>query len=482
MTADKDGHIPALSDVVGETGMLTEPKDMAGYLVDWRGRHTGTAFAVVRPGTTGQVSRVLAYCNTHGVKVFPQGGNTSVCGGSVPDGVGDSIVLSLARMNRILEINPANDSMIVEAGCVLQSIQEAAAREDRLFPLSLGAEGSCQIGGNLSTNAGGTNVLRYGNARDLVLGLEVVLSDGRVWNGLRVLRKNNSGYDMKNLFIGAEGTLGVITAAAVKLFPRPKSVVTAMFGAGSAQAAVDQGLRLKARFSETLTALELISRSELDIALRHACKGDADPVPGRPDWLMLVELSSPESTADLSGMLVDFMAGAAEAGGVTDGVVACSERERASLWKLRHSVTESNGREGMGLTYDIAVPVYRIPEFIAAADAALSARFPHAEPVVVGHMGDGNLHYIAMHGHDFWDALADKAHYQQALDACLYDIADSLGGTFSAEHGIGSLHLAQMEKYKQAVELGLMSEIKQLFDPRRIMNPGRVLPGHSATA
>lgn len=476
MTETRSRHVGELAGVVGDAGILTDPGDMASYLVDWRRRHTGTAFAVVKPAATDQVSRVLAYCNDQGIKVFPQGGNTSVCGGSVPGGTEEGIVLSLTRMNRILELNPANDSMIVEAGCVLQSIQEAAAREGRLFPLSLGAEGSCQIGGNLATNAGGTNVLRYGNARDLVLGLEVVLSDGRVWNGLRVLRKNNSGYDLKNLFIGAEGTLGVITAAALKLFPLPRSTVTAMFGTTSAQAAVDQGLRLKMRFSETLTALELISRSELDIALRHACKGDADPVPGRPDWLVLVELSSPDQSMDLSGMLIDFMGEAADAGSVTDGVVASSERERAKLWKLRHSVTESNGREGMGLTYDIAVPVYKIPEFIAAANDALSGRFPHATPVVVGHMGDGNLHYIAMHSHDFWHALADKVRYQETLDTCLYDIADSLGGTFSAEHGIGALHLAQMKKYKPAVEISLMREIKQLFDPRDIMNAGRVLP------
>ncbi|MBO9643593.1 MAG: FAD-binding oxidoreductase [Pseudacidovorax sp.] len=469
-------HLQHLRAIVGDAGVQTQAADMAPHLVDWRKRHFGTAMAVVFPRSTAQVAELLRYCRAQGVRVFPQGGNTSVCGGSVPDDGGPNIVLALSRMNRILEINPRNNSITVEAGCVLADVQQAASDADRLFPLSLGAEGSCQIGGNLATNAGGTNVVRFGNARDLVLGLEVVLPDGQVWNGIRTLRKNNSGYDLKNLFIGAEGTLGIVTAAALKLFPKPKSMAAALLGFATVDAAVNEGIRLQGLFPGELTGLELISRSEFDISVRHGVDM-RNPFPNAvPPWVVLVELASPAPGTQLGERLQEALEASYEAGVFEDVVMATTEQSRHGFWRIRHNVTEANVREGMGLTHDIAVPLYRIPDFIERAAALLAEHYPQAVQVVVGHMGDGNLHYIAMFPHAFWAAVADKAGFQRTLSHRLYDIAADMGGTFSAEHGIGSLHVDEMGHYKDAVEVALMQKIKALLDPTGMMNPGRVLP------
>jgi len=471
-------HIDGLRNLIGGTQVLDQDADKAAALVDWRKRHRGSALCLVRPQNTDQVAAVLQYCRAHRLRVYPQGGNTSVCGGSVPDAHGQNVVLSLARMNRILDLNPRNNTMTVQAGCVLADLQTAAASVERLLPLSLGAEGSCQIGGNISTNAGGTNVVRYGNTRDLVLGLEVVLPDGRIWDGVRTLRKNNSGYDLKNLFIGAEGTLGVVTAAALKLFPKPKTTATALLGFASVQAAVDEGIRLQGLFPGELVGLELISRSEFEISLRHGPHlrnpFAAHPVPA---WLVLLELASPESGPGIQERLNVVLEADYEAGLLQEVVIATSEQNRQDLWQIRHHVTEANGCEGMGLTHDIAVPVYLIPDFIVQAQTLLRTRYPQAMPVVVGHMGDGNLHYIAMFGHAYWrNDVEDPAELQRRLGHDLYDIAVALGGTFSAEHGIGALHVPEMRKYKNAVELDLMRQIKILLDPDGMMNPGRVLP------
>jgi FAD/FMN-containing dehydrogenase len=468
--------VDALSGLVGPESVLTDAHDMAPHLIDWRKRHTGVAACVVFPRSVEHVSKVLAWCNDNGVKVFPQGGNTSVCGGSVPDASGNSILLNLARMNRIIEVNADNNSMTVEAGCILADVQEAALAADRLFPLTLGAEGSCQIGGNLATNAGGTNVVRFGNTRDLVLGMEVVLADGRVWNGLRTLRKNNSGYDLKNLFVGAEGTLGVITRASLKLFPNPRAMATAVLGFDTVQAAVDEGLRLQAAFPGELVGLELISQSEFEISLRHGV-GLRNPFDKTPKWMVLVELAGSTGTSEaLTERLTDTLQYSFDAGTVLDAVVASSGQQRADLWRIRHHVTEANGHEGMGLTHDIAVPTYRIPDFVAQAEEALAKHYPDAVQVIVGHMGDGNLHYIAMFSHAYWRAVEDKGRVQLELSHMLYDIAAGMGGTFSAEHGIGALHVPEMSIYKDAEEIEIMRQIKRLLDPRNTMNPGRVLP------
>lgn len=472
----KEDIISAMRAIAGDAGVLTDPHDVAPHMIDWRKRHSGTAACVVFPRSTEQVSALLAYCNEHRVKVFPQGGNTSVCGGSVPDHDGNSVLVNLAKLNQIREVNAPNNSITVEAGCILADIQSAALDAGRLFPLSLGAEGSCQIGGNLSTNAGGTNVVRFGNTRDLVLGLEVVLADGRIWSGLRTLRKNNSGYDLKNLFIGAEGTLGIVTAASLKLFPKPSARATAMLAFAEVQDAVSQGLSLQGQFPGELVGLELISRSEFEISLKHVAK-TRNPFELTPEWIVLVELAASSGTSEaLTDRLTDYLREAFEEGVIRDAVVAANEQQRADLWKIRHSVTESNVREGMGLTHDIAVPTYRIPDFIEQAGVALRQHYPAATPVVVGHMGDGNLHYIAMFGHEDWAAVEDKQKTQLELSHVLYDIAAAMGGTFSAEHGIGALHVPEMAKYKDAVEIELMQSIKRLFDPLDTMNPRRVVP------
>lgn len=465
-----------MMELVGNANVIDAASDMEPHLIDWRKRHSGKAACVVFPRTTEQVSKVLAFCNDNGVKVFPQGGNTSVCGGSVPDSSGQSVLLNMRKMNHIIELNPRNNSMTVEAGCVLADIQAAALESDRLFPLTLGAEGSCQIGGNIATNAGGTNVLRFGNTRDLILGIEVVLADGRIWNGLRSLRKNNSGYDLKNLFIGSEGTLGVVTAATLKLFPRPHAIATAMLGLDTVSAAVDEGLKLQAAFPGELVGLELISQSEFDISLRHA-ENARNPFKKTPNWTVLVELAAATGTSEwLAERLTDALSDSFSNGVVQDALIASNEQQRAELWGIRHHVTEANGREGMGLTHDIAVPTYRIPDFVELAGQALAKHYPAAVPVVVGHMGDGNLHYIAMFKHEYWANVEDKAGVQLKLSHLLYDIAAAMGGTFSAEHGIGSLHVSEMSIYKDAAELALMREFKQLLDPNDTMNPGRVLP------
>jgi FAD/FMN-containing dehydrogenase len=470
-----DELVTGLRGLLGHGGVLLEAAEQERYLHDWRDRHRGRARCVVLPRTAAEVAAVLSLCNARSVAVYPQGGNTSVCGGSVPSEDGQGIVLSLERINRIRDVNPRDNSIVVEAGCVLATVQDAAREVDRYFPLSLGAEGSCQIGGNISTNAGGTSVLRYGNTRDLVLGLEVVLADGRILEGLRTLRKDNSGYDLKNLFIGAEGTLGIVTAAALKLFPLAPSTLTAMFALDNVEDAVSLGERLQRIFAGELVALELMSLSELEIVLRHI-PGSSCPLNPRGRWQLLVELASTAPVERLAEQLNECVEDAVTRGVVLDAVVATSEKQRERLWQLRHNVTEANKREGMGLTHDIAVPVYRIPSFVEQAGAMIRRKYPEVAVVIVGHIGDGNLHYIGMVSHDAWRGTEDKAAYQSRLAHDLYDIAVPMGGTFSAEHGIGSLHVQEMRLYKNPVELALMRQVKELLDPRGIMNPGRVLP------
>jgi D-lactate dehydrogenase (cytochrome) len=460
---------------IGGASVRTSQEDQSKYLHDWRDRHHGRALAVVLPRDAQEVARVMALCNEHGIPVFPQGGNTSVCGGSVPSEDGRGIVLSLERLNRIREVNPENNSITVEAGCILAAIQEAARQADRYFPLSLGAEGSCQIGGNIATNAGGTSVVRYGNTRDLVLGLEAVLPDGRIWSGLRTLRKDNSGYDLKNLFIGSEGTLGVVTAATLKLFPLAPTVVTAMFALDDIDETVALGSRLQKKFPGELVALELMSRSETEIVLRHI-PGSVCPLANKGQWQLIVELTSSASSEAVVEELNATVGELVESGAILDAVIASTGQQREKIWHLRHNVTEANKREGMGLTHDIAVPVYKIPEFVKAGQAMLSRDYPGTEVVIVGHIGDGNLHYIVMHSHERWQNTSDKVAHQTRLAHALYDIAIPMGGTFSAEHGIGSLHLHEMAKYKDPIEVGLMWQLKKSLDPNGIMNPGRVLP------
>ncbi|HSO06948.1 MAG TPA: FAD-binding oxidoreductase [Pelomicrobium sp.] len=461
-----------LRAIVGAAGLLTDPADTAAYLEDWRGRYRGEAEAVVRPASTEQVAAVVAACAEEGVAVVPQGGNTGLCGGSVPVAGRRQIVLSLARMNRIRELDAANNTLTVEAGVVLQAIQEAAAAADRLFPLSLGAEGSCQIGGNLSTNAGGEAVLRYGNTRDLVLGLEVVLPDGRVWDGLRGLRKDNTGYDLKQLFIGAEGTLGVITAAVLKLFPRPTATATAFLGVDDPATAVALLSVLRGAVGDRLTGFELMSRVCLELVLRHI-PGTADPLGDAHPWYVLVELSDSGESAALAERLMSALEPAMEQGRVRDAVLAQSEAQGHALWRLRDGMAEAQKEEGISIKHDVSVPVSRMARFIDEASEALKAAFPGVRIVAFGHIGDGNVHYNV----SMADPGQNAAFIQDSapVNHVVYEVVAALGGSISAEHGLGQLKREEITRYKAPLELELMRAIKRTLDPQDLMNPGKVI-------
>ncbi|MGQ0512483.1 MAG: FAD-binding oxidoreductase, partial [Betaproteobacteria bacterium] len=422
------------------------------------------AECVVRPADTAQVAAVMRLCAAAGVAVVPQGGNTGVCGGSVPTGSRREIVLSLSRLNRIRRVDPLDDTITVEAGCVLASIQQAAQGANRLFPLSLAAEGSCQIGGNLSTNAGGVNVLRFGNARDQVLGLEVVLPDGRVWNGLRSLRKDNTGYDLKQLFIGAEGTLGIITAAVLKLQPKPTATATAWVAVPDPARAVELLSQLRLACGDRLTAFELISRRCLDSVLAHR-PATRDPLPaGNGDWHVLLELNDGGSDQELAGRLEAALRTALEGGLARDAVVAQSQAERQALWAIRETIPEA---QFSNVKHDISVAISRVPEFIERAGRSLGAAFPGAPIYCFGHVGDGNLHY------NVGDAalLARRAE----VNRLVYAEVDAMGGSISAEHGLGQLKRGEITQHKDPLELELMRALKGTLDPRGLMNPGKVI-------
>jgi len=465
--------ITELQALLGSPAVLTDPAAMEPYVVDWRGRERGSALVVIKPANTAEVAAAVAACARLGVAIVPQGGNTGQCAAAVPSTNGEQIVLCLSRLNRIRELDARNNTLTVEAGCILESIQEAAAAADRLFPLSLGAQGSCQIGGNLSTNAGGTAVLRYGNTRDMVLGLEVVLADGSVWNGLRGLRKDNTGYDLKQLFLGAEGTLGIITAAVLKLYPRPRSNATALMAVPSPQAAVDLFNRFRESCGDRLTGFELISRNCLDILFKHI-ERFSDPLPNRYDWYVLGELNDTLPSMDLRGLLEATLEAAIEHGLALDAVVANSQAQSDTLWAMREEIPEANRRETPWVRHDVSVPVSRIPELIERGSAAMRARFPDLRIVAFGHIGDGNIHFNA--------AAADRTAAEsivaehETIYSIVHQLVMDLGGSFSAEHGIGLVKVHEMAAYKAPVELDLMRRIKHALDPGGLMNPGKVLP------
>ena len=463
--------IETLADIVGAQNVITDAQTMHPYLGDWRGRYRGAARCVVRPGTTAEVSAIVRACSAAGVAMLPQGGNTSHCGASIPDKSGKTVLISLSRLNKIRAVDAANNTITVEAGCVLQNLQEAALAVDRLFPLSLAAEGSCQIGGNLSTNAGGVQVLRYGNARELVLGLEVVLPDGEVWNGLRGLRKDNTGYDLKQLFIGAEGTLGIITAAVVKLFPLPRSTATAWLAIASPQAAIGLLNGLQAAFGAMLTACELVSDISLGMVLKHI-PGAQPPLEKSP-WYLLVELSGSGEEDALRDTLATFLEPALENGTISDAVLAQSVDQAKRLWNLRESISEAQKIEGFSIKHDISVPVSRIPEFLERAGSALQHAWPGIRIVAFGHVGDGNLHYNQSKPEAGENAAFIAA--QPQVNEMVHDIVHQLGGSISAEHGIGQLKREEILRYKSPLEMQMMRTIKQAFDPRGLMNPGKVV-------
>ncbi len=461
-----------LKDAVGPQGWTEAPEELARHLTDWRGLYRGAAPILLRPASTAEVSRVVGLCAAARIGVVPQGGNTGLVGGATPPGEGGAILLNLGRMNRIRQVDALDDTMTVEAGCILAQVQEEAARADRLFPLSLGAEGTCQIGGNLSTNAGGIAVLRYGNARDLVLGLEVVLPDGRVWDGLRSLRKDNTGYDLKQLFIGAEGTLGIITAAVLKLFPRPRERATAFAALTRLPAVLDLLVRCRAASGDSVTSFELIPRIALDLAQRHV-PATADPLSGRHAYYVLIEFSSAAEGADLKRSMEEALGRALEDGLIADAAIAESEAQAARLWQVREAIVEGQRLEGPHLKHDVSVPVSAAPAFIEEALRRVEAQAPGTRAVPFGHVGDGNVHLnlARPEGSEAAPFLARAAE----LGALVHDLAAAHGGSFSAEHGIGQLKRADLRHYRPAIEIELMRRIKAALDPDGIMNPGKVL-------
>jgi FAD/FMN-containing dehydrogenase len=459
-------------EVVGPQHAITDPAQQLPYLREWRDRYAGRAALVVRPGSTKEVAQTMRIASEAGVGVVPQGGNTGLVGGQIPSPDGTQIVLSLGRLAKVREIDHAGTAMIVEAGVTLADAQAAAEDAGRLFPLSLASEGSCQVGGVLATNAGGVGVLAYGNARALALGLEVVLADGQIWDGLRTLKKDNTGYDLRDLFIGSEGTLGVITAAALKLFPRPAEQATAFVALPDVASVASLFQMAEAHAHASLTAFEFMNRLTLDLVLRHV-PGTRRPFGQTAPWYVLLEISSAEQDGRASQTMERLLMRASERGVITDAVLAQSVQQAQGLWRLREAASEAQKPEGGSIKHDVSVPVARIPEFLEKAAPIVQKVCPGARPVTFGHFGDGNVHYNVSQppGMDkaeflaLWEPMAEAVH----------ELVAATAGSISAEHGIGQMKRAALPHFKSAVEMDLMRKIKAALDPEGILNPGKVL-------
>jgi FAD/FMN-containing dehydrogenase len=468
---NRDAALRALRDAVGAAQVLVDG-DLSAWELDWRRRWHGKALAVVRPGSTAEVAAVVRACAGQALSIVAQGGNTGLVGGGVPDASGSQVLLSLSRLNRIRDIDDANLTLTAEAGCVLQAVQAAAAERGLLFPLSLAAEGSCTIGGNLATNAGGTAVLRHGNARELCLGLEVVTADGEVWNGLSGLRKDNTGYDLRDIFIGSEGTLGIITAAVLKLSPQPAATTTALAACDTLAAAVRLLTLARTRLGAGLTGFEVMGRFALDLVARHF-PALPQPLPAAP-WTVLLEQSDNEGEVQARTRFEALLGSALEDGLITDAVVAESLAQSKALWQVRESIPLAQAEEGLNIKHDIALPLSSIDAFVAATDAALQQQFPGVRLVNFGHLGDGNLHYNVQvpEGGNAKRFLAD---HEEAINALVYDAVMARGGSISAEHGVGELKRDELLHRKPAVAIDLMRRLKRAFDPANRLNPGRVI-------
>ncbi|MES2529647.1 MAG: FAD-binding oxidoreductase [Pseudomonadota bacterium] len=463
--------IRRLHAVVGDAGLITDTEAQAPYLTDWLGKWRGRTALVVRPRDTDETAAVIRICHETHTPVVAQGGNTGMSGGATPDASGAQVVLNMSRMNAIRAVDPINNTLTAEAGVLLAHVQQAALDVERFFPLSLGSEGSCTIGGNLATNAGGIAVLRYGNTRDLVLGIEAVLPDGRVWNGLRALRKDNTGYDLRHLFIGSEGTLGIITAAVLKLFPKPLGRATAWVGASSLESLISLLSLLRARGGERLVAFEMMSDASLALVLQHVVDTRA-PLAGKHAFHALVELADTQQEG-LDELLEESLATALESGLAEDVAVSRSQAQTTAFWKIREGISQAQVRAGKAIKHDIALPISSLADFARQADVALRAVQPDVNIINFGHLGDGNLHYnVLMPAHITAEQLAEQT---ELFNRVVHDMVTHMGGSISAEHGIGQLRRDEMRHYKPALEFELMMRIKQALDPNHLMNPGKLL-------
>jgi FAD/FMN-containing dehydrogenase len=469
---DHPAFCNSLAAIVGSANALTAPADMAPYLTDWRDRYEGKAWAVARPGDTTQVAAVMRLCQDFKVNVVPQGGNTGLCGAATPDN-GRNLVLRLDRMNRIRDFDDVDAVLTVEAGCVLATIQEEAATRGYLFPMSLGAEGSCQIGGNIATNAGGTAVLRYGPMRDLVLGLEVVLADGSICDWLTPLRKNTTGYDLRQLFVGAEGTLGVITAACLKVFPSPVQRESAMVALADVEAALALLKHLRGQIGERLLSFEIMNKAQVDIVLEHM-PGITWPMAQPTPWCVLIEVTDTLRSYDLRATLEALLGEALEAGIIDDAVLPASHQQQEALWRLRHNVSEANKRAGYGVSHDTAVPLRHQASFARRVAEGVERDFPDAQLLMVGHIGDGNIHAVIMLDPERYAAPGALNAAAAAINTLVDEATLSLGGTISAEHGIGQTNKARLIRGRGAADIRRMQAVKRALDPDGRMNPGKV--------
>src|SRR5712675_835184 len=460
--------VQKLKQAAGPSGWSEDPAEIAPHLREWRGRWRGESQLLLRPRETGDVARILSVCNETGTPIVPQGGNTGLVGGQIPKS--GEVLLSLERMNRIRSVSLEDNTLIAEAGVVLANAQKAAGEAGRLFPLSLAAEGSCTIGGNVSTNAGGVNVLRFGMTRDLVLGLEVVLANGRVLDLMRGLRKDNTGYDLKQLFVGAEGTLGIVTAAMLKLFPKPAGYTTVLVAIPDVDVAVELLNRLQEATGGLVTAFEIMERRALDLVFKHI-PGTADPFPEHPGWTLLIEISNPLAF-DAAEALEQALARALEEGKIVHALFAKTARDREALWRLRETIPEAQRLDGASIANDISVPLSRIGEFIRSGEQAVRAVLPEARVFTFGHVGDGNLHFaVQAPGHD-----AALLAAREAIERAVQEETAKLRGSISAEHGLGLAKNDAIARYRSADEITLMRALKQTLDPKNILNPGKLLP------
>ncbi|WFU62579.1 FAD-binding oxidoreductase [Bradyrhizobium brasilense] len=465
--------VSAATKIMEGKGTLSSPSETAGYLIDWRRRYRGEALAVMLPTSVEQVSELVKLGRSLGVAIVPQAGNTGMTGGAVPISDRPSMILNVSKLNRVRDIDSQNNSVIAEAGCILANLRETLEQAGKLFPMLLGSVGSCQVGGLVSTNAGGINVLRYGNMRDLVLGLEVVLPNGKIWNGLKVLRKDNSGYDLKQLFIGAEGTLGVVTAAALKLFPQPTNSGTAMVSLPSIQSAVDLLRVFADGAAGKVEAFEIISKGQLENVLSH--HEESPPMPLSSPWYVLIELADSSIDWDPNQVFEQVLAGAVERGVIHDAVIASDSKKAGRLWKLRHTISEANMRKGFSVANDTSVPISKIAIFIEQVDKRLKQEFKAADVYYAGHVGDGNIHVIIVFDRAFYDTDKKREKAAARANFMVHEASVNLDGSISAEHGVGLMHIEELERFKSEVDLEMMAQIKRAFDPDNIMNPGKVL-------